>query len=82
MNNKSNSKKAAAEGSVLWLIRQVVVARAVRSTFGVSALAFYDDTTFHKQRPDLRYTDAHGGDRISVWSTWVKKVSFRLTPYP
>jgi hypothetical protein len=30
------SKKAVAEGSVIWFVRRLVVARSVRTTYGIS----------------------------------------------
>ncbi|KAH7100093.1 hypothetical protein BKA62DRAFT_263816 [Auriculariales sp. MPI-PUGE-AT-0066] len=70
------TKKAAAEGAVLWYLRQTVVARAIRAHFGTDVTAIYDPSnSHHLTRATHSYIDEDDGtNRISdVFSIWCKK---------
>ncbi|CCA67673.1 hypothetical protein PIIN_01501 [Serendipita indica DSM 11827] len=69
-----STKKAAAEGAALWYIRQLVVARAVRSTFGIILWRPYDAGTFHRERRHRAKMDHDGSMKmVDLWETWLKK---------
>jgi hypothetical protein len=71
------TKKAAAEGTALWYIKKLVVARAVRSTFGVEVRRRYDpNSALHLERKHKVYVAEDGIKRIDgFFDTWVKKGS-------
>ncbi|KIM25808.1 hypothetical protein M408DRAFT_330992 [Serendipita vermifera MAFF 305830] len=69
-----STKKAAAEGAALWYIRQLVVARAVRSTFGIILWRPYDPASFHRERRHRAKMDHDGSMKmVDLWETWLKK---------
>ncbi|KAG8826669.1 hypothetical protein FRC18_009999, partial [Serendipita sp. 400] len=69
-----STKKAAAEGAALWYIRQHVVARAVRSTFGIILWRPFEPNSFHKQRKHRAKMDHDGTMKmVDLWETWLKR---------
>lgn len=66
------SKKAAAEGALLWFNRQFVRARAVRFTYGLQVSATYKES-IHSERADLVRIDTDGTRRIQVFNPIIKK---------
>lgn len=70
-------KKAAAEGAVAWYIKQFVVARAARSTFGINVLRVYSPMDLVSQeRFYLSETSLDGVRRIpGYFDSLVEKVS-------
>ena len=65
-------------GAALWYIRQLVVARAVRSTFGIILWRPYDPNTFHRERKHRAKLDHDGSMKmVDLWETWLKKVCRR-----
>ncbi|KAH7104330.1 hypothetical protein BKA62DRAFT_748745 [Auriculariales sp. MPI-PUGE-AT-0066] len=69
------TKKAAAEGAVLWYIRQTVVARVCRSHFGTRTNRdFVPTDSRHKERASEAYKGANGDMRIGpCFSPWCAK---------
>ncbi|PVF96862.1 hypothetical protein CPB86DRAFT_786494 [Serendipita vermifera] len=68
------SKKAAAEGSVIWYLKQLVTARAARYTIGANIGKIYDpNNVVHRSRMDLKYDDLSGVELITMFDIWAKK---------
>lgn len=68
------SKKAAADGSVIWYIKQLVTARAIRFTIGTEGGVPYDPLNEqHHSRSDLMYQNMAGQSRIWIFEHWTKK---------
>ncbi|PVF96876.1 hypothetical protein CPB86DRAFT_735972 [Serendipita vermifera] len=68
------SKKAAAEGSVLYYIKQLVTARSFRFTIGATSGIFYEPSNpLHRSREDLVHEDAAGETRIWTYEPWARK---------
>ncbi|KIM25123.1 hypothetical protein M408DRAFT_223807 [Serendipita vermifera MAFF 305830] len=62
---EEQTKKAAAEGAVIWYIKQLVTARIARTTLGTRAFLIYDpDNREHREREPFRFTDNDGHLRI------------------
>jgi len=54
-------KKAAAEGAVIWYMKQLVRARAARATFGIKVERLFDARTpSHQVRQGLKYVNFRG----------------------
>ncbi|KIM24672.1 hypothetical protein M408DRAFT_331646 [Serendipita vermifera MAFF 305830] len=72
-----STKKAAAEGAAIWHIKQLVVARAVRSTFGIIIWRPFDTKNLvHNTRRHKSYVDDDGVNKITgFFDTWIKKGS-------
>jgi len=68
-------KKAAAEGTVIWYIKQLVRARACRATFGTNVTRVFDaGTPLHMERPDEKFVDIDGSTRVGpLMSVWVAR---------
>ncbi|KIM19487.1 hypothetical protein M408DRAFT_83484, partial [Serendipita vermifera MAFF 305830] len=63
---EEQTKKAAAEGAVIWYIKQSVAARIARTTFGTNLIRRYDpQDREHRERRLLAYVDVDGSLRIS-----------------
>ncbi|KAH7100086.1 hypothetical protein BKA62DRAFT_801954 [Auriculariales sp. MPI-PUGE-AT-0066] len=69
------SKKAAAEGAVIWYTRQTVVARASRAHFGTdTTVAYNSELREHRQRQGQSRLDINGVQRINWhFHVWCKK---------
>ncbi|CAG7852131.1 SubName: Full=Uncharacterized protein {ECO:0000313/EMBL:CCA70381.1} [Serendipita indica DSM 11827] len=72
-----STKKAAAEGAAIWYIKQLVVARAARSTFGIIIWRPFDaKNPVHCQRRHKAYVDDDGVNKVTgFFDTWIKKNS-------
>lgn len=67
-------KKAAAEGSVIWYLKQLVTARAIRFTIGAEADVLYvPSSQLHRSRPDLVHLDDRGVKHIYTYEPWIRK---------
>ncbi|KAG8798522.1 hypothetical protein FRC17_007403 [Serendipita sp. 399] len=67
------TKKAAAEGAMIWYIQKFVKARAVRATFGGVTNMQYDPDIY-SSRSHLVYEDREGEKLVpDVFQTWVEK---------
>ncbi|KAG8791408.1 hypothetical protein FRC16_000428, partial [Serendipita sp. 398] len=67
------TKKAAAEGALIWYVQKYVKARAVRATFGTNPLMLYDPS-IHSERSRLAYEDREGTKVVSdSFQMWVQK---------
>ncbi|KZW00534.1 hypothetical protein EXIGLDRAFT_639271 [Exidia glandulosa HHB12029] len=68
-------KKAAAEGTTIWYIKQLVRARAVRATFGTNVTRIFNSTdALHQERAAEKFLDIDGSTRVGpLLSTWVLK---------
>ncbi|CAG7852394.1 SubName: Full=Uncharacterized protein {ECO:0000313/EMBL:CCA74285.1} [Serendipita indica DSM 11827] len=70
---EQSMKKAAAEGAMIWYLKNMVRARVARETYGTSVNALYD-ALLHGERSHKVEMDADGFQRIqNVFDTWVKK---------
>ncbi|EJD54456.1 hypothetical protein AURDEDRAFT_156236 [Auricularia subglabra TFB-10046 SS5] len=69
------TKKAAAEGTTIWYIKQLVRARAVRATFGTNVTRIFDVTSMlHHERADEKFHDIDGSTRVGpLLSVWVQR---------
>ncbi|PVF96864.1 hypothetical protein CPB86DRAFT_475981 [Serendipita vermifera] len=68
------SKKAAADGSVIWYLKELVTARAARYTIGTeSGECFDSNNLLHRTRQHIKYNDLSGQSRINMFSLWAKK---------
>lgn len=69
-------RKATAEGALLWFIKQFVMARASRSTYGVEAsVPFNPNLPSHRAREHLAIEDSEGRKITGVFEACVFKVS-------
>ena len=77
LNSHLVRKKAAAEGAAIWFTKQLVIARAVRSNFGIHMRRIYDPyNSVHQQRAHKVYTDVDGSRMVNgFFDYWAKKVS-------
>ncbi|CCA70871.1 hypothetical protein PIIN_04807 [Serendipita indica DSM 11827] len=67
------TKKAAAEGAVVWYLRNMVKTRIARETYGTDVNCIYNQLR-HNERSDQVYTAPDGLTRISgVFDPWVEK---------
>ncbi|PVF96877.1 hypothetical protein CPB86DRAFT_826887 [Serendipita vermifera] len=68
------SKKAAAEGSVIYYLKRVVTARVFRYTIGGCSGVTYDPSSaLHRSRPDLVFKDVDGATTIWMYDPWALK---------
>ncbi|KIM23486.1 hypothetical protein M408DRAFT_262258 [Serendipita vermifera MAFF 305830] len=66
-------KQAAAEGAIISHIKQVVVARAARATFGGCVRSLYDKN-LHRERRDAIEVYADGNERVDgAFHVWITK---------
>ena len=84
LNSHLARKKAAAEGAAIWFTKQLVIARAVRSTFGVIVHRIYDPSSaVHNQRKHKVFTDEDGNRKITGFFDYcVKKVGLLALRFP
>ncbi|CAG7852396.1 SubName: Full=Uncharacterized protein {ECO:0000313/EMBL:CCA75659.1} [Serendipita indica DSM 11827] len=67
------TKKAAAEGAVIWYLKNMVRARVARETYGTDVRAIYN-ALLHGERSHKVERAVDGLQRIShVFDTWVQK---------
>lgn len=67
------TKKAAAEGAMIWYLKNMVITRVARETYGTATKVVYD-SWLHYERSHLVVQDPDGTRRISgTFDPWVKK---------
>ncbi|PVF93798.1 hypothetical protein CPB86DRAFT_876888 [Serendipita vermifera] len=70
------SKKAAADGAIIWYLKQMVSARAARFTLGTDILRPYDPDDFeHRRRSALKIEHQDGRYYLKVMDNWIEKDS-------
>ncbi|PVF96871.1 hypothetical protein CPB86DRAFT_476431 [Serendipita vermifera] len=68
------SKKAAAEGALVWYIKQLVASRVLKYTFGAEMGVDYNPRDeLHRSRADLTYKNAQDTRRVRVFGVWAQK---------
>ncbi|KAG8815670.1 hypothetical protein FRC19_000896 [Serendipita sp. 401] len=66
------SKKAAADGAIVWYLTELVEGRAARFDYGMPVGAIYD-TTLHGNHEDKCYIDKDGSKRVHMFKIFIPK---------
>ncbi|KAG8753939.1 hypothetical protein FRC14_005519 [Serendipita sp. 396] len=66
------SKKAAADGAVIWYLTELVEGRATRFDYGIIHATRYNPS-LHEKYKDISFTNADGGKYISTFKVLIPK---------